>query len=122
MIERWLLSLFAVLGAFVFCGLGGAVLADVIEVWQTPVAGFCAAFAVVAVAYLSAPARAKGYALGIAVVGTVIACLILRDQVYPETYGELAYQTSWIPLISTIAGGLAALVIVLFPSAQKSVG
>ena len=119
MIEKWLLSALAIIGAFSICGIGGAYLAHLAGLWNTPIAGFMAAFSVVSVAYLSAPKRPEKYALTVFVLGVVTAYLVLNDVEYPEAYGELAYQTSLLPFISTVGGGLFALAIIILPQKKR---
>lgn len=60
----------AIIGAFFICGIGGAFIASFLNVWDIPVAGFLAAFSVVAVAYLSAPINPKVFINRLIVVRT----------------------------------------------------
>lgn len=114
-IQKWLLSIFAIIGAFFTCGLGGAFLAESLNIWSVPVAGFLAAFSVVTVAYLSAPLNPRAFASAVFVVGASIAFYLLNDEVYPDSYQERAYLHTWLPYLTTLIGGLVSMVIIFYP-------
>lgn len=121
MVLRWLLALAAVLGGFVIAGLLGGLAAGYAGWWQLPGAGFSAAFAVVLVAYLSAPRRKLLSAAVALVLGAVAAWLLIEPSFYPESYGNRgAYRPTHWPIIATYAGGLLGFVVTLL--IQRCVG
>ena len=113
--QSWLIAAFAVIGAFALCGLGGAVIAEAFGIWSTPVAGFTAAFAVVAVAYLATPNFQRQSTILVFAVGCLAAWGLLGDLVYPGTY-----ETTPLPFLITVAGGVIALIICVTPSHRHS--
>ena len=116
--SKWIICLFAVAGGFIACGIGGAVISSFLGLWELPTSGFCAAFAVVALSYVSAPAHNKAAAVISFAIGAVIAWKVLEPSFFPEAYEGLAYQKTYIPIVSTLTGGLLALAIIFvrFPS------
>ena len=118
--SSWPIAAFAVLGAFISCGFGGGVVAELLGVWPLPTMGFCAAFAVVALAYLSAPKFNNLIAILIFLVGSLLAWLILKSIYHPEVSEQSVPQQNYLPFISTVAGGLAALLICLTPWPRSS--
>lgn len=118
MMHKWVISLFSIAGAFVICGIGGAAIADLFDIWERPVAGFFAAFGVVTLAYLSAPVRNRSYSTLIFVIGAICAWLITGESWWPEDYVTRAYQPTYMPFIITVTGGLIPLAIILYPAAK----
>ena len=115
MMTKWATFLFAVIGAFFVCGIGGAVFASSLGLWDLPTAGFCAAFGVVSIAFVSAPAKRSEVSLTVFVAGALLAWFLIEPSWYPETYAEKAYQLTHLPFLVTISGGLVALAIALLP-------
>jgi hypothetical protein len=113
--SSWSIAAFAVFGAFILCGFGGAVIAEALGIWSTPVAGFTSAFAVVAIAHLVAPKYKAKTTLLVFVAGCIIAWWLLWNSYYPESYEEKAYMPTHIPFLTTVAGGAVALIICFFP-------
>ena len=105
----WSRAAFAVFGAFLGAGIAGAVAADALGIWAEPVAGACAAFAVVLSAYLFAPAGRLRVAFAALVLGALAAWHIVGDASFPESYGGQAYLPTELPLICTIGAALLAL-------------
>ncbi len=118
--RSWPIAAFAVLGAFISCGFGGGVVAEILGVWPLPAMGFCAAFAVVALSYLSAPKFNHQITILIFLAGSLFAWLILKNIYHPEPSEHLVPQINYWPLISTVAGGFSALLICLTPWPRKS--
>ena len=114
--EKWLLSILAIVGAFFICGIGGFFLASSISVWDTPVAGFIAAFSVVSVSYLSAPVNPKVYSSSVFVLGALLAFNMLKGETYPVSFEGRAYQPTLVPYICTIIGGLIPIAFIFIPS------
>lgn len=113
--QRWVLAAFAVFGAFIACSFGGAVVASLVGLWDLPVAGFFAAFAVVAVTYLAAPARGRELAGVVFLAGCAAAWWLLEPSFYPESYASRAYQPTHLPFLASLAGGAVALAVCVFP-------
>jgi hypothetical protein len=109
--QQWVIAAFAVFGAFVACGFAAAAIAWQFRWWDTPLAGFCAAFAAVWVTYLSAPSRKCSLAGSVLAFGSVIAWFALDSSYYPEIFPSLAYQPTRIPFIATVIGGVLGLVL-----------
>jgi hypothetical protein len=109
--SQWIISLFSIVGAFFLSGIGGAFIADAFNFWTLPISGFCAAFAVISVAYFAVPKLTSLILTGLFIAGSALAWLMLEPSYYPEHYSELAYQSTHIPFIATISGGAIALVI-----------
>lgn len=104
---RWVLLPFAAIASFAVAGLIAERLAIALQVWSYPLIGFCAASAVVGVAYLVAPtgkliAAAVSYA-----IGSVLAYEALKDCYDPRTY-----EPTLMPLWVTLSGGAITLAIV----------
>ena len=120
--KSWALALLAVAGAFFIAGLLGGLAAVVAGLWETPAAGFAAAFAVVAVTYWAAPSHKLASSAVALLLGAAVAWPLLKDTYYPERYPqELAYQRSYLPLASTYFGGLLAFACVgLLPRARRA--
>ncbi|WP_020405387.1 hypothetical protein [Hahella ganghwensis] len=112
--ERWVVAFFAVFGAFVFCGVGGFLIASLFGVWGLPVAGFFAAFSVVVLTYISAPKYQLPLVSIVFLVGCVLAWIILKDGHYPESYSEKAYQQTYLPFLATILGGMISVAFAFF--------
>ncbi len=109
---KWLTCLFAIIGGFFSCGIGGAFIASYFGFWELPAAGFCAAFAVVALTYVSAPSHNEAASVLSFIVGLITACYILQPSFYPESYEQHSYQGTYIPFISTLLGGLFVLAVI----------
>ena len=112
-LRDWFLAPIAVFGAFLFAGLAGSFVGEQSGLWQLPVAGFFAAFSVVVTAYF-AWSRHKFRAACIALlVGAFVAWIFIEPHWYPETerYGDLAYQTTHLPFLVTLAGGFLGLLV-----------
>ena len=105
----WSRAALAVLGAFLAAGFTGAIAADAMGLWAEPVAGACAAFAVVLSAYLFAPTGRLAAAFAALVLGAIAAWRIVGDASFPESYGAQAYQPTELPLLCTIGAGVLAL-------------
>ena len=110
--RQWLVAILAVLGAFFVAGIAGAFATSKLGFWGIPGAGFCAAFAVVTAAYISAPHHRFQFSACVFVVGAVVAWQFLEPSSYPESYGSLAYQSTHLPLLTTCIGGILALAAV----------
>ena len=114
-LRDWFLAPTAVVGAFLFAGLAGWFVGERSGIWQLPVAGFCAAFAVVVTAYF-AWSRHKFRAACIALLaGAFVTWIFIEPYWYPDTerYGNLAYQTTHLPFLATLAGGFLGLMVAL---------
>jgi hypothetical protein len=101
----WLRAPFYVAGAFLFSGLLGATLGSVMGYWDTPIAGFCAAFAVVLSSYAAVhrfKLTVSALALG---TGALVAYWLLRNSYWPENFPN-AYQPTLFPLWCTYGGGI----------------
>ena len=112
-LRDWILAPISVVGAFFLAGLAGSFIGDRSGIWNLPVAGFCAAFAVVVTAYF-AWSKHKFRAACIALlVGAFVAWIFIEPWWYPPTerYGDLAYQTTHLPYLVTLAGGFLGLLI-----------
>ena len=111
MVLRWALALLLVLCGFVVAGMLGGFITDFAGLWHLPGAGFSAAFAVVVVAYLTAPSHKLGSATIALILGAIAAWLLLEPSFYPESYGDRdAYQPTHLPIIATYIGGFLGLV------------
>ena len=112
-LRDWILAPISVVGAFLVAGMAGLFIGNQWGIWDLPVAGFCAALAVVVTAYL-AWSRQKFKAASIALLaGAFVAWIFIEPWWYPETerYGDLAYQTTHLPFLVTLAGGFLGLLI-----------
>lgn len=107
----WLRVTFAVIGAFVFCGVLGAFTSGWLHLWALPIIGFVAAFGVVLTAYLFAPAYRLGAAFVALCAGAAAAWRLVGHEDFPANYGSLAYQPTYIPFLAALAGGVAALAL-----------
>jgi hypothetical protein len=107
--RAWCIAIFAVAGGLVLGGLGGVLCAGLLGFWDTPVGGFCAAFARVGAAYIAAPSHRLSFAAFALAVGAALAWLLLKDSFYPENYPQ-PYRPTWAPLLATYAGGVLAFV------------
>ena len=101
---RWLIAPFAVVGGFVVGGGGGALFADAVGFNPDATGGASAAFAVVGMAYLVAPAKRLHCAIGVFVVGAYCAWKLLHPD--PDDSGQ---PQTYLPLVCTYAGGVLAL-------------
>lgn len=110
-LTQWLLALLAVVGAFFLAGLAGSVVADALGFWHIPGAGFCAALAVVVVAYVAAPSFKFTLSCLAFAVGAVLAWVVLEPSWYPDMrrYGAVAYQPTHLPILATYIGGIIGL-------------
>lgn len=61
-LRRWMLAPFAIFVAFLAAGVGAAVVAALLDVWELPLSGFASAFAVVYAASVAAPAHKQAFA------------------------------------------------------------
>lgn len=99
----------AVLVAFVASSIAGLFAADAIGLWEDPLAGFAAASTVVFVAFAMVPERKLAVATFILFWGAAMAWLLLDPpSSYPESYRNRAYAPTYIPILSTYAGGVLA--------------
>lgn len=113
-VRSWGIAVFAIGCGFFVGGVAGDVGASWVGLWNLPISGFTAAFSVVVVAYLIAPAHSIEFSLFSFVVGAGVALWLFRNgSWYPEHYSHLAYQTTYLPLWSTLAGGVAGILAVL---------
>ena len=117
---RWGIALFAVWGGFVGGTIGGWAWAEAWGVSGLEAVGFSAAFAVVGAAYAAAPAARVPYAAAILLLGALAAW----DLLAPSGSRPLFALTSWEPLLSTWAGGVACLALCALESrtARRRVG
>ena len=112
-LRDWILAPISVVGAFLVAGMAGSFIGNHSGIWDLPVAGFCAALAVVVTAYL-AWSRHKFKAACIALLaGAFVAWIFIEPWWYPETarHGDLAYQTTHLPFLVTLSGGFLGLLI-----------
>jgi hypothetical protein len=107
-LRYWLLAPLTVAGAFFAFGIAAALAADVAGLWELPVAGFVAAFAVVVSAYVAAPSHKLSFACVCFLVGAALAWWMLKDSYWPERH-SLAYQPTLTPLWWTYLGGCIGL-------------
>jgi hypothetical protein len=116
---QWIIALLAIAGAFFIAGIGGSTASNILGYWDLPVAGFCAAIAVVLTTYFAVPSRKFVLAICAFLAGALVAWRFLEPSWYPENFGKLAYQDTHLPLIATYAGGAIGLVIVGIVSFSK---
>ena len=109
--EKWIISGFAIIGAFLSVGIGAYGIASIFSIWTTPYAGFSAAFGAVYIAGITAPKNFKAYSIFVFILGILIAYLALHNYTYPESYTGKEYQPTLIPLIATLFGGILGLII-----------
>lgn len=114
-IEQWLVSIFAIFGAFILCGFGGLLISNLINTWEVPTTGFFAAFGVISIAYLSAPANKIKYVLAWYIGGAFLSLFVITQLIFPTTKGESIYSIYGIPFIATLGGGGLALLICMWP-------
>jgi len=106
---RWALLPFEILLGFVLVGIAGVMAAGLFYLWYEPVGGFFAAIAVVALAYIRAPAWPLMTALIAYSMGCAVAHQMLWERsFYPENY-ETAYEPTNFPFWVTFAGGTLAI-------------
>ncbi len=106
---RWALLAPVVGAALVAAGVLGSLLGAALGVWDTPWIGALCAATVVSVSCAVAPARRRLVASVALLMGAALAWRLLRPpSFYPESYGELAYQPTYVPILATYAAGLAA--------------
>ena len=111
--RAWFLAPLAVVGAFFVVGLSTMLLALVFEVWEFPVTGFFAAFAVVSVSYIAAPRHKAAFALFCFVAGATVAWFLLDDINHPENNAALSHRRTLVPFWVTLSGGGIALLAAL---------
>ena len=97
---KWTLAFLAALGGFTAGGIIGSVASDLAGYWYRPGAGFCAALAVVVVAYLAAPTHKLLSATVVLLLGAIAAWIVLEPSWYPESYAP-----THAPIIATYVGG-----------------
>jgi len=114
--ERWIIAVFAILGAFFTCAFGGAVIAELVGFWELPPTGFSAAFVVVSLAYIAVPSGKSVTTIFVFLLGGVLAWVFLEPSYYPGTYPDRAYQKTHLPFIASMIGGVIPLAIVLLPT------
>lgn len=113
----WLRAPVYVAGAFLVSGILGAVLAYTMGFWDTPIAGFCAAFAVVMTSCAAAP-RFKLTAAAVSLgAGALVAYWLLRNAYWPENYPN-AYEPTLFPLWCTYGGGAVGFAFCLIARAR----
>lgn len=110
-LHRWILPILAVFGSFFIAGIAGSIVSDMLGYWDTPGAGFCAAFAVVLTTYFAAPDRKFVNACLAFALGAVAAWFFLEPSWYPEHYRQRAYEPTHLPLFITYLGGAIGLAI-----------
>ena len=116
---RWVLLPFEVLLGFVLVGIAAVLAAGQFYLWYEPVGGFFAAIAVVAVAYIRAPA----WRLMVAFVAYSIGCAVVHQMLwessfYPENYAR-AYEPTNLPFWVTLSGGTLAFLGVVSHALHK---
>ena len=111
----WIIMVFATIGAMVVSVISGFFLFDeFIGLWPEPVVGFITAFLVVATAYITAPKYPVIISGVVLLLGSFVSWKYLSIASYPEWH-ELAYQQTYIPLFTTLLGGvIGALVIICY--------
>ena len=103
---RWLALIPTVTGSFFLTGIAAGLAADILGLWYEPIVGFVCASVVVLVAFLVSPSHKMASATGFLVVGAVAAWWIIRPPSwYPATYEARAYQSTYMPVMLTYAGG-----------------
>ena len=113
----WLRAPVYVTGAFLLSGILGAALAYTMDSWDTPIAGFCAAFAVVLTSYAAVP-RFKLTAAAVTFsAGALAAYWLLRHSYWPENYPN-AYAPTLFPLWCTYGGGVLGFAFCLLALAR----
>jgi hypothetical protein len=115
---KWFMFVSSVVCVFFLCGFVGIAVAGLLNIWMEPTAGFFSAFAVVGVAFYSAPKYKKIASILVFFLGAIIAWKLLGNSHYPESY-KLAYQSTIIPFYITLIGGLLALGIIFVSSYNK---
>jgi hypothetical protein len=73
--------------------------------------GFCAAFAVVVVAYLAAPSHKQTASAVAFALGAIVAWHLLEQSFYPENHAARPYGSTNLPLIATYVGGMLGLAV-----------
>lgn len=108
---RWLGLIPAIVFTFLVSALAASLAVRYMGYWDFPAVGFISASSVVLVTYLVSP-RYKLWLVAVTFgVGAVFAWKLLVPSWYPESYGLLAYQKSYVPIIYTILGGGLALML-----------
>lgn len=106
---RWMALPFAVIAGFFASGIACAYIALYLHIWPDPVAGFCVAFTVVVISHHIAPHYKSTTATIIFIIGAIAAYKLFGNWFYPEGY-EKAYQPTYLPLATTLLGGLIGVV------------
>ena len=111
--KAWSLAFLAVVGAFFVAGLTGSFITDYFGLWHLPGAGFAAALAVVVTTHFASPSHKFRSSCIALLVGAVVAWILIEPYWYPESerYGDLAYQTTHLPFVATLAGGILGLLV-----------
>ena len=103
---RWTVLVPATATAFVAAGVVGSVLGSVLGVWGEPLIGALAAGVFVAVPFWIAPSQRRLVATAALAVGAALAWrLVGPPSSYPEGYGDLAYQPTYLPIVATYVAG-----------------
>lgn len=110
--------LFLVLSAFVVSVVASVYVAAYLQIWDEPFVGSVAAATVVFVAYNAAKIRKIKSALIAYLIGSAIAIYLLKDAYYPEG-SPRAYEKTLIPLCSTLASGMLALLLLTIVAASR---
>ncbi|USD68084.1 hypothetical protein [Vibrio sp. SCSIO 43136] len=109
---RYVLLIPAIVVSWYVAMFAGFIVADIVGVWGELIAGFVSAFTVVWVGYSMAPNHKLPIAFGTFLLGAAMASYLLQYAVYPESYHEVAYQQTFLPLALTLIGGLLGLTTV----------
>ena len=107
-----------VFAVFMFLGLALSFVTSSLHVWFEPVAGFILAGAWVLTAHFMVPDHKTVTSLIAFAVGAALACKLVGRSWWPEGYAR-AYQTTDIPLISTLTGGALVLSLTLWYEKRK---
>jgi hypothetical protein len=105
---RWVCLPPALFAVFICLGLFLKILNSFLQLWFEPVGGFILAAAWVISAHLIAPARKSLASTAAFVFGSLLAWRLVGHTWYPENHPK-AYQSTCIPFVLTIAGGLLGL-------------
>jgi len=97
---------------FLVVALACSLAADELGIWAEPFVGFITSMAVVATAFALAPGPPwikLLLALLALILGTASAWQLLRPPSFtPESWGNRAYQPTYIPIAVTVTGGVVA--------------
>lgn len=116
----WPQAVFAILGVFVAAGLSAGIAANLVGLWEKPIAGCVAAFSVVLSTFLFAPHHKVICALVTFFAGAAAAWILVGQSSFPESYGApLAYQPTHVPFVVTVAGGCLGLLSVLVVNRRR---